>query len=286
MYLQLRVLRGQEFDEGETYRFRGSIIRLSWESDGRLLAGRSRRPLLIFYPQESGCRVRCVPAESLNLNGLPLEREHRLSSGDHIERADGLTIVVTALNLKEDREEVFVIANQETKATNQVPALSRLLVAVATCAVVLGSIFGSLQNSTAVIGPLQMRPAGVTAVADRTVREVALELKETLSQASESRDTSVEELLVALASARRIAQQLGRLHSEDALAVTVATAVNSFYQLSAGIVAEDPVAFQAALDSSKRCLEIANADRRDALVLFYRSLADISNREAQTRLTS
>jgi hypothetical protein len=286
MLLQLRVLNSQGFEEGEVFSFRGNIIRVSWESDGRLSPGRTRRPLLIFYGQESGCRVRCFPPEALKLNGLPLEREQHLNPGDQIERPDGLVLVVSDLQLKEEREAVFVIADGKGKRFARASAcLPRAAIALVTCALVLGTVLGNLREEASLQPPAPgPKPLASSAMDDRAVRDVALELKETLSQASESRNASVEELLVTLASARRVAQQLGRLHSEDPLAVTVATAVNSFYQISQGIVAEDPVAFQAALDSAGRCLSMAPPDRSDELVLFYRALAGISRREAETRL--
>ncbi|MBC7880973.1 MAG: hypothetical protein H7Y37_06515 [Anaerolineae bacterium] len=286
MLLQLRVQNSQNFVEGETYTFRGNIIRLSWEADGRLVAGRLKRPLLIFYQQETGCRVRCVPTEAVKLNGLPLEKEQRLNLGDQMERPDGWSLTVSTLQTQDEQEAVFVVSNPGAR-TKQIPdAVPRILIAMATCAVILGVTLGSIWNSSAIQSsyrPNKDLPSP-NALADRTVRDAALELKEILSQVSESRDVSTEELLTTLASARRITQQLARLHSEDGLAITVATAVNSFYQLSQGIVAEDPVSYQAALESAKRCLSATNINRQDELIVFYRALAGISQREAQNRL--
>jgi hypothetical protein len=286
MLLQLRVQNSQDFVEGETYTFRGNIIRLSWEADGRLVAGRSKRPLLIFYQQETGCRVRCIPTETVNLNGLPLEKEQRLNLGDQMERPDGWSLTVSTLQTQDEQEAVFVVSNPGAR-TKQIPdAVPRILIAMATCVVILGVTLGSIWNSSPVqssFRPNKDLPSP-NALADRTVRDTALELKEILSQVSESRDVSTEELLTTLASARRITQQLARLHSEDGLAITVATAVNSFYQLSQGIVAEDPVSYQAALESAKRCLSTTNINRQDELIVFYRALAGISQREAQSRL--
>lgn len=297
MFLHLRVFSTDSLARGSDYRFNGDILRLAWENDGRLVAGRTRRPLLVFYYQQTGCRVRCVPSEALKLNGLPLSREQRLSEGDRIEHPVGWTALVVQLRLEEgvpntgvdpDSENIFVIA-QGAPATSGTPQLlPRLGWGVLTCAVLFGSIFGSLWNAPDA-RPLAQSPRlpvpadPLRAVVESTVPEVAFELKETLQQTNESQDLSVEELLTSLATARRTAEQLARLHPEDSLAVAVGAATNSFYQLSKGIVAEDPESFQAAIDAADRCLAI-EARQEDELLLFYRSLANISRREAQSRL--
>ncbi|MBC8123854.1 MAG: hypothetical protein H7Y22_18705 [Gemmatimonadaceae bacterium] len=286
MLLQLRVLENEEFVEGEIFRFQGNIIRVSWEPDGRLVAGRARRPLLVFYQHESGCRVRCVPAESLKLNDIPLDRRQRLAVGDRIERPDGQMLIINALQLQDDQE-LFVIANGETLAGLPVKTgLIKGAIALLTGIAVLGGTLGvclTLPETQPGLAGRVTRIEPPATIGERTVRDVALELKEVLLQVSESRE-SLEELLVTLASTRRIAQKLAQLHAEDPLAVTVYTAVNSFYQLSAALVAEDPEAFQAASESANRCLSAKLINRGDEVVLFYRSLASISLRESTAHL--
>ncbi|BAC88915.1 hypothetical protein [Gloeobacter violaceus] len=290
MLLQLRVLKNDEFAEEEIFRFQGNIIRVSWDSDGRLVAGRTHRPLLVFYQHENGCRVRCVPAETIKLNGLPLDREQRLALGDQLERADGLTAVVSNLSLPDENQPgVFLFANNpgvqgwpwtRYLAVAAFAGLGLAAILAGTLGIAWSLPDARLQLSRNLDGTAPVSsPTG-----DGNVRGVALGLKETLWQVSESRAVSPDELLAELASARRIAQQLSRLHSDDKLAVTVAAAVNSFYQLSAGIVASDPEFYQAAVESARRCLGVANANPSEELVVFYRSLAQISLREAQRRL--
>ena len=287
MLLQLRVLENEEFVEGEIFRFQGNIIRVSWEPDGRLVAGRARRPLLVFYQHESGCRVRCVPAESLKLNDIPLDRRQRLAVGDRIERPDGQTLIINDLQLQDDQE-LFVIANGETLAglpvkTGLIKGAIALLTGIAVLGGTLGVRLTLPEAQPGLAGRVTRTVEPPATIGERTVRDVALELKEVLLQVSESRE-SLEELLVTLASTRRIAQKLAQLHAEDPLAVTVYTAVNSFYQLSAALVAEDPEAFQAASESANRCLSARLINRGDEVVLFYRSLASISLRESTAHL--
>ncbi|AGY58583.1 hypothetical protein [Gloeobacter kilaueensis] len=286
MLLQLRVLKNEEFAEGEVYRFQGQIVRLSWESDGRLSVGRSRRPLLVFYQYENGCRVRCVPTEAVRLNGLPLEGEQRLSTGDQLQRTDGWIAQVSNLMLRDGQQEVPLATNAAVPA--RLPScLAQLLIAALSCAAILGSTLGAARKLPDAIALLKDAPADERSQpdgAERSVRDIALNLKEALSQTGETRSVSVDELLVQLAYYRNTAQQLALLHPRDELATTVASALNSFYQLSAGLGLEDPEFFPKAIDAANSCLTKPDKSKDDELSLFFRSLAAISLREARARL--